>query len=275
MDDKGFLSISAFARLSGINRKNLIFYDEIGLFSPEAVGANRYRYYTYPQLQTANVIWALREIGVPLKEIKAFIDERTPEKLVAICGWETERIVGEIDKLRRIMSTLRSVTDATEEARRARIGAVETVRLEETLLFMGWQVDNSDPERISDALAEFYAYCMEQRVEHTYPYGSLTSRRDLVKSGLFPPSRFYCPPDDAVARELLTLRPAGLYVVGYDYGDYGKIGRLYRRLLRYIEKNGLRIAGDGYEDYLVNEIAVRNPDRYVARVMILVEARDE
>ena len=58
------LSISQFAHLSGIKRKNLIFYDEIGLFSPAHVGENGYRYYSTRQFDTANLTWSLKEIGM-------------------------------------------------------------------------------------------------------------------------------------------------------------------------------------------------------------------
>jgi DNA-binding transcriptional MerR regulator len=73
------MKISEFAKVTGISRKNLIFYDKIGLLSPAMVDEqNNYRYYTYQQIDTVNVITVLREIGMPLKEIKAYLQERSP-----------------------------------------------------------------------------------------------------------------------------------------------------------------------------------------------------
>ena len=42
------LTIGQFAALHGVNKKTLMWYDEIGLFKPAAVNPeNGYRYYTY------------------------------------------------------------------------------------------------------------------------------------------------------------------------------------------------------------------------------------
>lgn len=44
-----YLTISEFSKISEISRKTLIFYDNIGLFSPEYTASNGYRYY-YPKI---------------------------------------------------------------------------------------------------------------------------------------------------------------------------------------------------------------------------------
>ena len=85
MENKGMLTISEFGKLAGVSRKTLIYYDKIGLFCPEAVDTESgYRYYSYPQLDVISAIYALKEIGTPLKAIKIYLDERTPERLVAL-----------------------------------------------------------------------------------------------------------------------------------------------------------------------------------------------
>ena len=59
-------------------KKTLMWYDEVGLFRPAAVNSqNGYRYYSYQQSQTLETILLLREMGVSVKEIKAFMQERS------------------------------------------------------------------------------------------------------------------------------------------------------------------------------------------------------
>jgi DNA-binding transcriptional MerR regulator len=63
--------IGKFAYLSGISAKTLRFYDEIGLLRPAAVDARtRYRFYRPQQLGEAASIIALRELGMPLADIR-------------------------------------------------------------------------------------------------------------------------------------------------------------------------------------------------------------
>ena len=55
--EKGRLfSIGQFAALHGVNKKTLMWYDEIGLFCPAVVKENGYRYYTYFQSATLEAI---------------------------------------------------------------------------------------------------------------------------------------------------------------------------------------------------------------------------
>ena len=49
MDKEEYLSIGQFAKLCHIHKKTLFYYDEIGLFKPQKVDENGYRYYSIYQ----------------------------------------------------------------------------------------------------------------------------------------------------------------------------------------------------------------------------------
>ena len=68
-----------FAKLCNTNKRTLIHYDEIGLFSPAYTDEKGYRYYSENQCDTFFTITCLKEIGMPLKEIKQYIDHKNPE----------------------------------------------------------------------------------------------------------------------------------------------------------------------------------------------------
>ena len=54
-------TIGQFAKLHGVNKKTLMWYDQVGLLKPAAVSANGYRYYTYSQSALLETILMLRE----------------------------------------------------------------------------------------------------------------------------------------------------------------------------------------------------------------------
>ena len=62
MSEKLF-KITEFAKIAGMNRKTLQYYDEIGLFSPAYVAENGYRYYSLFQLDWLALIAVLRDLG--------------------------------------------------------------------------------------------------------------------------------------------------------------------------------------------------------------------
>lgn len=77
-----YMSIKEFSRLTGINRELLRFYDNIGLLTPEYRGENSYRYYGFRQIELANLISGLRSIDVGLEDIKSYLGERSPERMI-------------------------------------------------------------------------------------------------------------------------------------------------------------------------------------------------
>ncbi len=65
------MSISEFARRSRLSPKALRLYDEMGLLPPARVDAvTGYRFYGADQIERALLIAALRQLGIPLAEIK-------------------------------------------------------------------------------------------------------------------------------------------------------------------------------------------------------------
>ncbi|HET8777428.1 MAG TPA: MerR family transcriptional regulator [Candidatus Limnocylindria bacterium] len=63
--------IGSFARLAGVSAKQLRAYDEIGLFRPVWVDpSSAYRYYSPAQLPELRRILGLRQLGMPIDEIK-------------------------------------------------------------------------------------------------------------------------------------------------------------------------------------------------------------
>ena len=78
------LSISEFSKIAEISRKTLIFYDNIGLFTPEYTAPNGYRYYAHEQIYIISVINILKQLGMPLSEIKTYIDQCTPNQAIQL-----------------------------------------------------------------------------------------------------------------------------------------------------------------------------------------------
>jgi DNA-binding transcriptional MerR regulator len=68
------VSIGEFARLSRLSPKALRRYDELGLLPPARVDPHSgYRWYASAQLEQARLVASLRQIGMPLAEIKVVL----------------------------------------------------------------------------------------------------------------------------------------------------------------------------------------------------------
>lgn len=50
----------------------------LDFYTAEIVDKNGYRYYSYTQLETFSVLTMFKDLRVPLKEVKAHMDHRSP-----------------------------------------------------------------------------------------------------------------------------------------------------------------------------------------------------
>jgi DNA-binding transcriptional MerR regulator len=70
----GQVTIGEFATMTRLSRKALRHYHELGLLEPAAVDeSNGYRYYDAGQIETARVIRRLRQLDLPVPELKAYL----------------------------------------------------------------------------------------------------------------------------------------------------------------------------------------------------------
>ena len=93
-----------FARLCGTNKRTLIHYDEIGLFKPAYTDDRGYRYYSESQFDVFFTINCLSKLGMPLREIGAFLNHRNPQALKKLLLEQREEVLKEEDEYLNYLS---------------------------------------------------------------------------------------------------------------------------------------------------------------------------
>lgn len=94
------LTIGQIARLSGLTRRSLRHYDELGVLRPAGVdGDNGYRSYSREQVEVARRIRALRALDVPLDEIRRILAGDDADARLAA---HRRRVAAQLDRLRTI-----------------------------------------------------------------------------------------------------------------------------------------------------------------------------
>jgi DNA-binding transcriptional MerR regulator len=68
-------SVGEFSKLAQVSKRQLRFYDGIGLFTPQVVEGNRRRLYTASQLADINRILVLQQLGFSLEQIRELIQD--------------------------------------------------------------------------------------------------------------------------------------------------------------------------------------------------------
>ncbi len=114
MDDD-LLSIGRFARLAGLSVGALRHYDELDLLRPADIDRfTGYRHYRRAQLETARTIARLRDLEVPLDEIREVLAMDDPAEQRRRLAVHRARIVARTDRLTRLLHVVGRMTDGKD-----------------------------------------------------------------------------------------------------------------------------------------------------------------
>jgi DNA-binding transcriptional MerR regulator len=104
------LSIGEFAQLTHLSVRTLRRYHETGLLEPAVVDPfTGYRYYSAEQIPPAQVIRRLRDLDVPLAEVKAILATGDPQRRAELITGHLLRLEGELDRTKAAVMSLRQL----------------------------------------------------------------------------------------------------------------------------------------------------------------------
>lgn len=73
---KDYLTINEFAKLRNVNANSLRYYEKLGILTPALIDPQtKYRYYLPEQLVLLDTITLCIKLGIPLKNLKEYIDD--------------------------------------------------------------------------------------------------------------------------------------------------------------------------------------------------------
>jgi DNA-binding transcriptional MerR regulator len=103
---ENLMPIGEFASASLLSQKALRLYGESGLLPPAWVDPDSgYRYYGLEQLHTATLIALLRQAGLSLADIRAFLRDPTAERL----DEHERRLIAELADRRRVLRYVKRI----------------------------------------------------------------------------------------------------------------------------------------------------------------------
>lgn len=263
-------SIGTLAKMHGINKKTLMWYDEVGLLKPALVKANGYRYYTCAQSFMLENILMLRELEVSIPKINEFLQNRTPQGLSKVYALTLSDVDQKIDRLNSIKTHLNKELNAIEELLSIDLKAIEVVNIDRdedmTLLDVG--CDATMEDLIEDALK---VKTQENIDTLDCQLGAIIAV-DSLKNDDFDSYRYVfigAKPQDS-SHVSLHKKKAGRYLRAYHQGSWEKLSDRYRDILSYAQEHNLKLTDYSYERG-INEDFVDSIDQYITQIDIAFE----
>lgn len=286
------LTIGQFAKMHGINKKTLMWYDEIGLFKPAVINPeNGYRYYNYYQSPILETILLLRELDVSVNEIQDFMKERSAASLKSLLDekiTDLDRSITHLQAVRKTLCNYRQnmVTLLTMDL--SEISIVE--KKERCLVTVDITNETSFDKEVELITAKTEEYQLGRLHDASYgsmlPVSSLLDGRYDDYTKLFIEIPFLDPksgkPDYEIGsanpeypehfpitREKtgLHMQPGGKYIRAFHKGDWEKLPLRYREILDYAKTHGLTLSGFSYE-MGINENVIDRIEDYIVQIEI-------
>ena len=277
-----------FAKLCNTNKRTLIHYDEIGLFKPAYIDEKGYRYYSESQFDVFFTITCLKELGMPLKEIGAFLDQRNPEALKELLLEQQEKIKKEEERLRKIkevVDTKLSLLSLQESLNKRRMnppedglffrsetaaGHIFLEHMPEEYLVLSEPLHTNDHETIIRTLCRHIGYCNRHGLNAGHPYGAMLDVADLRENRLDTYAYFMTKVNNLPKGHPFHVKPAGRYAVAYLLGDYYDSEATYAKLFAWIDQNHFQTGQYSYKEAVIDELASASSSEYLTKISIQV-----
>lgn len=263
-----YFTTGEFARILGVKKHTLFHYDEIGLFSPAVKQENGYRYYFVWQMDVFEVIRALQRLGMPLSEIKAYMENRSPELFLDMMDQQERQIDQEIDRLKTMKQFIRHEKHSVKEALEVELGRPRLVCQEECWLLLS-DVKGQEERKLAEEIAEHVRLREQYRVTQS-AVGAICLGADLDRGKYDRYVQVY----SRIAKRVPKLNPvkrrAGQYVEVCYQGYEDSMEKPYRLIRAFADGRGLQLGQVWYEDFLLDELTVKGYENYIVKVAVEV-----
>lgn len=141
-------TVKEISELTGISVRTLHYYDEIGLFTPTEKSEAGYRLYDDKALETLQQILFFREFDIPLKEIKAVMDNPALDKN-QILQMQRKMLLAKQQRIEQLIANIDSILKGENHMDFAIFDKTEVEEMFQTML------DNMPVDMRQTAIDEF------------------------------------------------------------------------------------------------------------------------
>lgn len=261
-----YLSIGDFSRATHMTVKTLRHYHERELLEPAAVDPlTGYRRYTAEQIPAAQVVRRLRDLGMPIEEIRAVLtapDVPTRNRHISA---HLERLEDELGRTRRTVAALRDLLSPPASEGPAiglrSVGPVQAAAITSTVTAQdvgAW---------LQGALGELFATVAGQGLRESGPAGGIYADELFTlhrgQATVFVPCE---GPVRPIGRVGPLLVPPVEFAVIEHCGPPADVDRTYGALAAYVARHALAVDGPMREYYLVGRRDTLDSDRWRTEV---------
>ena len=270
---ENYFTTGELAKACHVLRKTLLYYDKLGLITPEVIMDNGYRYYKRAQLFLLELVITLRNLDIPLTTIQKYLANRSLANYQKLLTQQQNNIHEEIQRLQELSEKLDLYLGDLAQLNDIKFGQLELLAQPEQYYFTvkGCRDNESFKERTIHA-AKLFLELRNALPFKQHTFGYIVNMQALYNQDYFYGQEFFYPLPKPLDNLNYRVRPAGTYLTLYFQGTYmHNSAENLQKLGEHCQKEGLTPLSDIYVTSLLNYWTTANTKEYAYKLEIRVK----
>lgn len=278
MKDSRYFTPGELAKLLGISKQLLLYYDKNDIFSPEFVDENGYRFYVLSQYFTLQIIISLRKLDVSLKEIKAYLKSKDINLLKEIYRNKQQEYKKQIEELLYLEKTMQQKIAFLNDIQNLPLNQILLELQEEEHLYFSEDISFQTPiKHRMNILAKHMLPVFSHPSFQEYLMGFHYDSDDFFHGNRLTQYNVFITANSKLdyTNPIKVIKEKGLYLCVYCNAHYGVVdNKIKERIIKFITQNNLSFYGGIYLFPLRNFWSTSKPKEELVKLCLRVEYTD-
>lgn len=276
--------IGELASLFQISTDTLRYYDKIELIKPDITGKNGYRYYSIRSFFKLSRILFLKDLDIPLDEIKGYMENKNTEKLIRMLHQKQMDLDFKIQSCLNLQAKINQKLTLLESS----IQDSKEVTLKSLpkryALYMASSDFREHREIKSTLMAysqylKFSTWVTEGQIYTSVSQSQLEERNFSTFQYIFEIPHHASFPEQSALLSLpdqsdkLSVIEAGQYACIRFIGPYSEIDQHYNTLMDWVDEKGYQICGDSIEMNIVDYDFSDSHDEFISELQVPIKEK--
>lgn len=269
MKHNNYMTTGELAKIMGITKHTLFHYDDIGLFKPQMKDEKGYRFYSVEQMETLDTILVLKDLDIPLNDIKKLMKNRNHDHIVEILNNHQHQIQNQIQKLNKMNHWIEQKKKSILTSCQEDFSNI-TIKHYPSRYYLYNTISDDSNQNFYKATNELITHFVQRHPYHFYQVAYIQYDQDFQNNDFDIYNNvsllLYDPPQE----QNYKILPEGQYLVAYHKGNWKNIKQTIQKLLDYKKVHHL-ICDELYvEHYVVDHLLVQDPRDYITEISVRI-----
>ena len=270
---QNYFTTGELSQLCKIPRKTLLYYDKLGLITPELVDENGYRYYKRSQLFLLQLILTLRQLDVPIARIKDYLANRSPQNYRELFNERIKFFTQEIARMQAMQAELQNELGKLDHIADITLDKITLVHEQAQYLYLSNSAEENErfKER-SSHIARMFTHLQNDTALTANSFGYIYDTEILQDFSTKHLKHYYYMLHDKLPTPHCHQKPEGDYLTLYFQGVYMFNNKKYLQILaEYCKEHQLTPISPLYVTSLCDYWLTGDMDKYIYKLELQIK----